>query len=111
MSGMIAHCTALQDPGRLQSLRSVMSTLGEPGLRPVTPHAIAGLCGAAADLQRDPRIARFMATDRILESPYHPAIRHEWRAVANQRGDLACTGRGDFARSQRSLPQRSAMRR
>jgi hypothetical protein len=52
-----------------------------------------------------------MATDRILESPYHPAIRHEWRAVANQRGDLACTGRGDFARSQRSLPQRSAMRR
>ena len=52
MGGMIVQTLAIEHPGRLRSMTSVMSTTGEPDVGQSSPEARARLFGAAGDRPR-----------------------------------------------------------
>ncbi len=70
MGGMIVQRLAIDHPGRLLSMTSVMSTTGDPDVGQPTPEALAALT-TPAPVDRDGAIAQHLANNRIYGSPAH----------------------------------------
>ena len=68
MGGMIVQKLAIDHPGRLLSITSVMSTTGDPDVGQPTPEAMAALT-TPAPADRDGAIAQYVANNRIYGSP------------------------------------------
>lgn len=70
MGGMIVQQLAIDHPGRLLSMTSVMSTTGDPDVGQSSPEAQA-LFFQAPPTNRDEAIARYIEGIRIYGSPAH----------------------------------------
>lgn len=84
MGGMIAQTMAIDHPGRLLSMTSIMSSTGDPGLPPAKPEAMAALLTPAPDQERETLITRFMETFTVIGSPGYPAAPGELRRIGEQ---------------------------
>ena len=70
MGGMIVQTMAIEHPGRVRTLTSIMSTTGEQEVGQPTPEAMQALLQPVAT-NRDEAIARAVNTSRIISSPVH----------------------------------------
>lgn len=70
MGGMIVQKLAIEHPGRLLSITSVMSTTGDPDVGNPTPEALEFLL-TPAPADREGAIARHVAANRVYGSPDH----------------------------------------
>lgn len=70
MGGMIVQKLAIEHPGRLLSMTSVMSTTGDPDVGQPTAEALEFLI-TPAPADRDGAIARHVAANRVYGSPDH----------------------------------------
>jgi len=68
MGGMIVQCMALQAPGRIRSLTSIMSTTGRPDLPPAKPEAMLRLM-TPPPVEREAVIQHGLETQRVIGSP------------------------------------------
>jgi pimeloyl-ACP methyl ester carboxylesterase len=71
MGGMIGQTLAIEFPERVQTLVSIMSTTGEPGLPPPRPEALRVLL-APPPITRDEVIARALSAWKVIGSPGFP---------------------------------------
>jgi pimeloyl-ACP methyl ester carboxylesterase len=83
MGGMIAQTLAIEHPGKVLSLTSIMSTTGAPGVGGATEEASARLLRPAG-ATRDERVASSIETSRIIwgDTPQFPFDEElaRWRA-------------------------------
>ena len=70
MGGMIAQTMAIEHPGRVLSLTSIMSTTGDPAVGAPTGEALTALL-IPRPTDRDAAIAAGVAASRIIGSPEH----------------------------------------
>jgi pimeloyl-ACP methyl ester carboxylesterase len=70
MGGMIVQTMAIEHPGRVRTLTSIMSTTGDPDVGQPNPEAMQALLSPVATT-RDEAIARSVDTSRIICSPVH----------------------------------------
>lgn len=70
MGGMIVQKLAIEHPGRLLSITSVMSTTGDPDVGQASPEALDFLV-TPAPADREGAIARHVAANRVYGSPDH----------------------------------------
>lgn len=68
MGGMIAQQMAIEHPGRVASLTSIMSTTGAPGVGQATPEAMGALL-SPPPADRDGAIARGVEVGRAISGP------------------------------------------
>ncbi|HET7050263.1 MAG TPA: alpha/beta hydrolase [Solirubrobacteraceae bacterium] len=68
MGGMIAQTVAIEHPGRVRSLTSIMSSTGDPSVGQATRPAMAALLSPPA-VSREQAIERTLAIVRVLGSP------------------------------------------
>jgi pimeloyl-ACP methyl ester carboxylesterase len=68
MGGMIAQTAAIEHPGRVRSLTSIMSTTGDPSVGQATQRAIAALLSPPA-ATREEAIERTVSIVRVIGSP------------------------------------------
>jgi pimeloyl-ACP methyl ester carboxylesterase len=88
MGGMIAQQLALDFPGRVRSLCSIMSTTGDRSVGRPTPEAAAVLTRPGAP-NRDDAIADAVAVSRTIGSPGFPADPAELLRRATAKVDRA----------------------
>jgi pimeloyl-ACP methyl ester carboxylesterase len=92
MGGMIAQLMAVQQPNRLRSLTSIMSSTSEPGYGEISDVA-AALFGAPPPTTRDEFIDGFLAQERVIGSP--GCFDEPWlRGVAGELFDRAYVPEG-----------------
>ncbi|MDO8409652.1 MAG: alpha/beta hydrolase [Phenylobacterium sp.] len=108
MGGMIAQTVAIEHPGRVRSLTSIMSATGAPGTMDSTPEAAAVLTQVAPDptVDEEAFVAHGMRNARIIGSPAYPwtdeALRERVlsemrrafnpKGVQRQRGAIGASG-------------------
>jgi pimeloyl-ACP methyl ester carboxylesterase len=68
MGGMIAQTVAIEHPGRVRSLTSIMSSTGDPAVGQATQPAMAALLSPPA-ASREQAIERTLAIVRVIGSP------------------------------------------
>jgi pimeloyl-ACP methyl ester carboxylesterase len=68
---MIVQTMAINHPGRIRSVTSIMSTTGNQALSASAPEALAALMAPPAE-DREARIAQSIATQRTIGSPGFP---------------------------------------
>ena len=73
MGGMIAQLVAINHPGRVLSLTSIMSTTGNPALPPAKPEAMAALMERPATAELTDILALGLRISRAIGSPGYPA--------------------------------------
>jgi pimeloyl-ACP methyl ester carboxylesterase len=74
MGGMIAQLVAVEHPGRVLSLTSIMSTTGNPMLPPARPEAMAALVAPISPQASVAEVLeRGMMVTRAIGSPAYPA--------------------------------------
>ena len=93
MGGMIAQTLALRHPDRVETLTSIMSTTGKPGLPGPTPEAQRVLL-TPPPADRDGVIARGLDTWRVIGSPGFPLDEERVRARAGQAFDRCFAPQG-----------------
>jgi pimeloyl-ACP methyl ester carboxylesterase len=71
MGGAIAQTMAIERPGRLRTLTSIMATTGAPGLPPPTPEAMAVLLKAPATTLED-YVTSYAQTWKVLRAGSFP---------------------------------------
>ncbi|MEU9002110.1 alpha/beta hydrolase [Streptomyces sp. NPDC059982] len=71
MGGAIAQTAALEHPGRVRSLTSMMSSTGDPRVGRPKPEALGALAGPVAT-EREEVVERMVRTVRVLGSPGFP---------------------------------------
>ncbi len=81
LGGMIAQTLAIERPHRVQSLVSIMSTTGRPGLPPARPEAMAVLLLPTPD-DRDAYVERSVHVFRTIGSPGFPFDEDRVRRLA-----------------------------
>ncbi|MEV0200956.1 alpha/beta hydrolase [Nonomuraea sp. NPDC050691] len=86
MGGMIAQAVAIEHPGRVRSLTSMMSTTGDRNVGQPRPEALAELTGPPA-VTREDAIERTVKAFRVLGSPGYPADEEEVRERAGRAYD------------------------
>lgn len=72
MGGAIAQTLAVEHPGRLRSLTSMMSTTGDPAVGQAHPATLAGIFGGPPATTREAVIERAVRTFGIVGSPAWP---------------------------------------
>ena len=95
MGGMIAQTIAIEHPGRVLSLTSIMSTTGEPDVGQATPEAMQLLVRPPAT-DRDSAIEAAVAASRVIGGPDHfdeDRIRARTAAFYDRAYDPAGTAR------------------
>jgi pimeloyl-ACP methyl ester carboxylesterase len=70
MGGMIVQQMAIDQPGRVASMTSVMSTTGDPDVGQPTPEAVAALI-APAPTEREAYLEHALANGRVLSGDEH----------------------------------------
>lgn len=93
MGGMIAQTLALRHPDRVETLTSIMSTTGEPGLPGPTPEAQRVLLSPPAS-ERQANIERGVDTWRVIGSPGYPFDEEAIRARAGRAYDRCFAPQG-----------------
>jgi len=88
MGGMIAQALALDHPGRVLSLCSIMSTTGAPGVGQPTPEAVLALM-IPAPPDREGTLTRSVEVTGVLGSKSHPPDVDEVRRGAGEAYDRA----------------------
>jgi pimeloyl-ACP methyl ester carboxylesterase len=88
MGGMIAQTIAIEHPGRVRSLTSIMSTTGERTVGQATREAFAALLSPPAS-SREEAIDRAVAIFRVIGSPGFELDEAEIRARAGLAYDRA----------------------
>jgi len=73
MGGMIAQILAATRPERTQSLVSIMSSTGRPGLPPAEPHVMAALMTPPPSGEREVVINHLINLNKVIGSPGYPA--------------------------------------
>ena len=86
MGGMIAQTLAIEHPGRVRTLTSIMSTTGHPDLPAATPEAMAVLL-TPAPTEREAAIERSVEVWRTIGSPGFLVDENEVRAQAARAFD------------------------
>jgi pimeloyl-ACP methyl ester carboxylesterase len=86
MGGMIAQVVAIDHPGRVLSLASIMSTTGDPSVGAPTPEAMAVLMRPPAE-ERDEVIAAEVESTRAIGSPGFPFDEERTRSRAAAKYD------------------------
>ncbi|MEH6676227.1 alpha/beta fold hydrolase [Phenylobacterium sp.] len=108
MGGMIAQTVAIEHPGRVLSLTSIMSATGAPGTMDSTPEAAAVLTQVAPDptVDEEAFVVHGMKNARTIGSPAYPwtdeALRERVlsemrrafnpKGVQRQRGAIGASG-------------------
>jgi len=72
MGGMIAQVVAAQNPDRVLSLASIMSSSGAPGLPSATPEAQSMMITPPPSTDRETVVRHSVEGHRVIESPAHP---------------------------------------
>ncbi len=88
MGGAIAQTMAIERPGRLRTLTSIMATTGAPGLPPPTPEAMAVLLKPPATTLDD-YVTSYAQTWKVLRAgsfPEDEALDHERAERLHARG-------------------------
>ncbi|HEX7437482.1 MAG TPA: alpha/beta hydrolase, partial [Caldimonas sp.] len=88
MGGAIAQTMAIERPGRLRTLTSIMATTGAPGLPPPTPEAMAVLLKPPATTLED-YVTSYAQTWKVLRAgsfPEDEALDHERAERLHARG-------------------------
>ena len=88
MGGMIVQLLAIEHPGRVRSLTSIMSTTGDPAVGEASDAAIAVLMAPPAGT-RDGVLDGAVMANRVLGSPSYPMAADELRARAGRAFDRA----------------------
>lgn len=83
MGGMIAQTLAIEQPGRVRTLTSIMSTTGARDLPPARPEAMA-LLMTPMPSERAALIERQVQASRAIGSPAYPSDEAELRALAER---------------------------
>ena len=96
MGGMIVQLLAIEHPGRVRSLTSIMSTTGDPEVGEASDAAIALLMAPPA-ATREAVIEGAVLSNRVMGSPSYPTAPDEVRARAARAFDRAYDPAG-FAR-------------
>lgn len=86
MGGMIVQAMALNSPGRVRSLTSIMSSTGNPELPSSTEEAMAAMLSPAAT-NREESIERTLRVSRVIGSPGYPVAEEIARARAAEAFD------------------------
>ena len=86
MGGMIAQTLAIEHPGRVRTLTSIMSTTGDPSLPQAKPEAMAVLL-TPAPTERAAAIEHGVRLWRTIGSPGFPFDENEVRALAARAFD------------------------
>jgi len=90
LGGMIAQHLAFSHGSRFETVASIMSTSGAPGLPAATPEAMEALTSTPSDpTDREIVIAHSMRTQRVIESPKYPPTEAESRSYF-ERGFDRC---------------------
>lgn len=84
MGGAIAQLLAIEYPGRVLSLTSIMSTTGDPRVGQPRADAIAVLFGGRHDDDDESRIERIVEIWKVLRSPGFPLSDRQIRALAER---------------------------
>ena len=88
LGGMIAQHLAFSHGDRFQTVASVMSTSGAPGLPPGTPEAIEALTSQPEDpSSRESVLAHSMKTQRVIASPDYAPSEDELRSYFERSYD------------------------
>lgn len=82
MGGYIAQTVAIEYPGRVRSLTSMLSTTGNPGVGQPAPETMASLFGAPPPRNRDEAMEQAVTIFRTIGSPGYPLDEGEVRARA-----------------------------
>lgn len=92
MGGMIVQTMAIEHPGLVASVTSIMSTTGDPDVGQPTPEATGRLL-TAPPATEDEAIAAALANEAVFGSPAHPdpeatsaRARREWQRGRNPIG-------------------------
>ncbi len=81
MGGMIVQLMAINHPGKLLTMTSIMSTTGNPAVPPAKPEAMAALMNRPpADANLAVVLGLGVATARAIGSPGYPATEDRLRA-------------------------------
>ncbi|HEY5784894.1 MAG TPA: alpha/beta hydrolase [Microlunatus sp.] len=96
MGGMIVQLLAIEHPGRVRSLTSIMSTTGDPAVGEASDAAVAVLMAPPAGT-REGVLDGAVVANRVLGSPSYPMAAEELRARAGRAFDRAYDPAG-FAR-------------
>lgn len=81
MGGMIAQTVAIEHPGRVRSLTSIMSTTGEPEVGQPEPDALARLM-TPPPADREGAIEHSVLTSQVISGPLFDPERARQRAAA-----------------------------
>ncbi len=117
MGGMIVQVMALNAPGRVKSLTSIMSSTGNPELPGSTDEAMAAMLSPPAS-NREEAIERTLRVSGVIGSPAYPAPETEAReraargydrsfypeGVARQMAAIVANGNRKPALSELKLP-------
>ena len=86
MGGMIVQAMALQEPKRVRSLTSIMSSTGNPELPSSTEEAMAAMLSPPAN-NRAEAIERTLRVSKVIGSPGYPVTEEVARARAAEAFD------------------------
>jgi pimeloyl-ACP methyl ester carboxylesterase len=87
LGGQIAQTIAIQHPGRVRSLISMMSTTGNRSVGQPSPDALRELFGGPRAVTRDEVIQQRLRAVRAVGSPGYPADEQEVAATAGRAYD------------------------
>ncbi len=87
MGGQIAQTIAIEHPGRVRSLTSMMSTTGNRSVGQPSPDALREVFGGPRAITRDEVIEQRLRAVRAIGSPAYPADEQEVAATAGRAYD------------------------
>ena len=103
MGGMIAQLVAINHPGRMKSLISIMSTTGRRDLPSGNPETLSVLFRPPNSTSRDDLIDASILVQKALSGPGFPSNEAEMRARAERRTDYAPFDMDGVARQSAAL--------
>ena len=111
MGGMIAQLVAINHPGRMKSLISIMSTTGRRDLPSGNPETLSVLFRPPNSTSRDDLIDASILVQKALSGPGFPSNEAEMRARAERRTGLRAFRYGRRRASVGGFDRRRAAKR